>query len=91
MAEARTTEVKAQNYSAMLNGASVINTVIATHNKGSDATDDDYASDMTHDQKKARVNRSMGYLKVMVALDDWGSEDMTAVNAAISAGEAFVG
>ena len=91
MAEARTDELKAQNYSAMLNGASVINTVIATHNKGSDATDSDFAHDMSHDEKKARVNRSMGYLKFMVALDDWGSEDMTDVNAAISAGEAFVG
>jgi hypothetical protein len=91
MAEARTTELKAQNYSAMLDGANVINTVIATHNKGSDATTEDFAYDMTHDQKKARVSRSMGYLKHMVALDDWGSEDMTAVNAAISAGEAFVG
>ena len=91
MAEARTTELKAQNHAAMLGGASVITSVIATHNKGSDATDDDYASDMTHDQKKARVNRSMGYLKVMVALDDWGSEDMTDVNAAISAGTTFVG
>ena len=84
-------ELKAQNYAAMLDGASVINTVIATHNKGSDATDADFAHDMTHDQKKARVNRSMGYLKVMVALDDWGSEDMTDVNAAISAGTTFVG
>ena len=91
MAEARTDELKAQNYSAMLNGASVINTVIATHNKGNDATDADFAHDMTHDQKKARVNRSMGYLKHMVALDDWGSEDMTAVNAAITAGTTFVG
>ena len=91
MAEARTTELKAQNYKAMLDGANVINTVIATHNKGSDATSDDFAYDMTHDEKKARVSRSMGYLKVMVSLDDWGSEDMTAVNAAISAGETFVG
>ena len=91
MTETRTNELKAQNYAAMLNGASVINTVIATHNKGSDATDDDYASDMTHDEKKARVNRSMGYLKHMVALDDWGSEDMTKVIAAITAGTTFVG
>ena len=91
MAEARTDELKAQNYSAMLNGASVINSVIATHNKGSDATVEDFAHEMTHDQKKARVNRSMGYLKVMVALDDWGSEDMTKVNAAITAGTTFVG
>ena len=91
MAEARSDELKAQNYSAMLNGASVINTVIATHNKGSDATIEDFAHDMTHDEKKARVSRSMGYLKYMVALDDWGSEDMTDVNAAISAGTTFVG
>ena len=91
MTETRTTELKAQNYAAMLDGASVINTVIATHNKGSDATDADFAHDMTHDQKKARVSRSMGYLKHMVALDDWGSEDMTKVNAAITAGTTFVG
>tara|TARA_R100001129_G_scaffold66901_1_gene45649 strand:- start:213 stop:488 length:276 start_codon:yes stop_codon:yes gene_type:complete len=91
MAEARTDELKAQNYAAMLDGASVINTVIATHNKGSDATDADFAHDMTHDQKKARVSRSMGYLEFMVALKDWGSEDMTAVNKAITDGKAFVG
>ena len=91
MTETRTDELKAQNYSAMLDGASVINTVIATHNKGSDATDADFAYDMTHDEKKARVSRSMGYLKYMVALDDWGSEDMTKVNAAITAGTTFVG
>ena len=91
MAEARTDELKAKNYSAMLNGANVITSVIATHDKGSDATDRDFAYEMTHDQKKARVNRSMGYLKYMVALDDWGSEDMTDVNAAISAGTTFVG
>ena len=91
MTEARTDELKAQNHSAMLDGANVITSVIATHDKGSDATDADFASDMTHDQKKARVSRSMGYLKHMVALDDWGSEDMTKVNAAITAGTTFVG
>ena len=91
MAEARTDELKAQNYAALLDGANVINTVIATHNKGSDATDEDFAHDMTHDEKKARVSRSMGYLKHMGALDDWGSEDMTKVNAAITAGTTFVG
>ena len=91
MTEVRTDELKAQNHSAMLDGASVTNTVIATHNKGNDATVEDFAHDMTHDQKKARVNRSMGYLKYMVALDDWGSEDMTKVNAAITAGTNFVG
>ena len=89
--EERTTELKAQNHAALLDGANVITSVIATHDKGSDATDADFAHDMTHDEKKARVSRSMGYLKHMVALDDWGSEDMTKVNAAISAGTTFVG
>ena len=91
MSEKRDSELKAKNYAAMLNGASVINTVIATHDKGSDATNADFAHDMTHDEKKARVSRSMGYLEFMVALKDWGSEDMTAVNKAITDGKAFVG
>ena len=87
----RTADEITQAHKACLDGADTINSVIATHAKGSDATDADFASDMTADEKKARVNRSMGYLKVMVALDDWGSEDMTDVNAAISAGTTFVG
>ena len=87
----RTAEDIAQAHKACLDGADTINVVIATHAKGSDATDADFASDMTADEKKARVSRSMGYLKHMVALDDWGSEDMTKVNAAISAGTTFVG
>jgi len=89
--EARTDELKAQNHAACLNGASTITSVIATHDKGSDATDEDFAHDMTTDEKKARVSRSMGYLVDMMARDDWGSEDMTAINAAIKAGTTFVG
>ena len=89
--EARTDELKAQNHAACLNGASTITSVIATHDKGSDATSADFAHDMTTDEKKARVSRSMGYLVTMMALDDWGSEDMTAINAAIKAGTTFVG
>ena len=90
MAEARTDELKAQNHEACLNGASTITTVIATHDKGNDATDRDFGHDMSHDEKKARVSRSMGYLVDMMAKDDWGSEDMTAINSAISAGTTFV-
>ena len=32
--------------------------------------------------------RSSGYLSAGVALDDWGSEDMSTINAAIAAAEA---
>ena len=91
MPEARTDELKAQNYSAMLDGASVINTVIATHNKGSDATDADFGHDMTHDEKKARVARSVGYLKYQKALTDWDKEDFTVIDKAIADADAFIG
>jgi len=87
----RTAEEIAQAHTACLHGADTINTVIATHNKGSDATDADFGHDMTHDEKKARVTRSVGYLKYQKALDDWGSEDFTVIDAAISAADTFTG
>tara|TARA_R110000765_G_scaffold286601_1_gene383029 strand:- start:43 stop:321 length:279 start_codon:yes stop_codon:yes gene_type:complete len=90
MAEIRTDERKAVNHAGCLDGAETITSVIATHNKGSNATRLDYAHDMTHDEKKARVSRSMHYLVDMMARDDWGSEDMTVINAAITAGTNFI-
>ena len=87
----RTTEEIAQAHSACLDGADTINVVIATHNKGNDATRYDYGNDMTHDEKKARVTRSVGYLKHQKALTDWGSEDFTVIDAAISAADTFTG
>ena len=86
---ARETDQIAQDHSAMLGSVSVINSVIATHAKGSDATDADFGHDMTHDEKKERVARSNGYLVHMKALDDWGSESFTAIDAAISAANSF--
>ena len=86
---ARDADQIAQDYSAMLGSVSVITNVIATHDKGSDATDADFCNDMTHDEKKARVARSNGYIVHMKTLDDWGREDMTAIDAAISAANTF--
>ena len=88
---AREADQIAQDHSAMLGSVSVINSVIATHNKGSDATDADFGHDMTHDEKKERVARSNGYLVHMKALDDWGSESFTEIDKAISAANTFVG
>ena len=59
----RTADEIAQAHKACLDGANVINAEIATHAKGSDAVDTDFGYDMTHDEKKARVTRSVGYLK----------------------------
>ena len=85
----RTAEEIAQAHSACLGGASTINSVIATHNKGSDATSADFGYDMTHDEKKARVERSVGYLKYQKTFSDWGSESFTDIDAAISAADGF--
>ena len=88
---ARTAEEIAQAHSACLDGADTINVVIATHAKGNDATDADFGNDMTHDEKKARVERSVGYLKHQKTLDDWGSEDFTVIDQAIADADTFTG
>ena len=86
---AREADQIAQDHAAMLGSVSVINSVIATHAKGSDATSEDFGHDMTHDEKKARVARSNGYLVHMKALEDWGDESFTEIDAAISAANSF--
>ncbi len=85
----RTDAKRAQDYKAMLGSVSVINNVIATHAKGSDVTDADFGYDMTHDEKKERVVRSNGYLVSKKALEDWGDESFTEIDAAISAANSF--
>ena len=87
----RTAEQIAQAHKACLDGADTINVVIATHAKGSDATDADFAYDLTHDEKKERVARSVGYLKYQKALTDWDKEDFTVIDAAITAADNFTG
>ena len=74
--EARSDEQKAQDYSAMLGSVSVITNCLDD--------DDDFCNDMTKAEKKERVMRSSGYLSFMKELDDWGSEDMSTITAAIT-------
>ena len=77
---ARTDEEKAQMYSAMLGSVSVITNALDS--------DNDFCSEMTAEEVKERVMRSAGYLSAGLAMDDWGSEDMSTINAAITAAEA---
>ena len=77
----RTAEEKAQMYSAMLGSVSVITNCLDD--------DNDFCSDMTTEEKKERVMRSSGYLSGGVALEDWGDEDMSTINAAITAAENY--
>ena len=71
----------AQDHSAMLGSVSVITNVIDD--------DNEFCNDMTLAEKKERVARSKGYLVHMKALDDWGDESFTAIDAAISAANTF--
>ena len=91
MAETRTAETIAQAHKACLDGADTINSDIDTHAKGSDATDEDFGYDMTHDQKKERVARSVSYLKHQKTLTDWTDEDFTVIDKAITDADAFTG
>ena len=49
---------------------------------------DSMAEDDAEDRQDC-VDRNVQHLELMVAKEDWGSEDMTAVNAAISAGNGY--
>ena len=94
----RTADEIAKAHKACLDGANTINTVIATHNKGNKLDKDEdgndiipFAYDMTHDEKKARVARSVGYLKHQKTLTDCTSEDFTVIDKAIADADKFTG
>ena len=76
---ARETDQIAQDYTAMGHSVDLINAIIA-----GDAMADESAED-----RQDCVDRNAQHLQLMVAKDDWGSEDMTAINAAISAADAY--
>jgi hypothetical protein len=75
----RTEEQLASDYSAMGHSVALVNAIIA-----GDSMADDDAED-----RQDCVDRNVQHLELMVAKEDWGSEDMTAVNAAISAGNGY--
>ena len=79
MSEDRTAEELASDYSAMGHSISLITDVIAGNVMAEDDAED----------RQDCVDRNVQHLELMVAKDDWGSEDMTAVNAAISAGNGY--
>ncbi len=77
--EERTAEQLTQDYSAMGDSVALINAIIA-----GDAMAEDDAAD-----RQDCVDRNVQHLELMVAKDDWGDEDFTAVNTAISEGNGY--
>jgi len=80
MSDTRTAEELAQDYTAMGHSVDLINGII----DGSRMTDEDQS------EKNDCVDRNVEHLELMVAKSDWGSEDMTAANSAITAGKSYV-
>ena len=72
--ENQTAEQIAQHYKAMGDSVWLINGIIAGEQQGD----------------KATVDRNVEHLELMIAKDFWTDEDMTAVNAAIAAGKAYI-
>ena len=81
--EPRTTEQKAQDYTAMGHSVSLIDII-------RNDSDPAYKENMSAQELKDTVSRNVEHLEMMVALKDWGSEDMSACNTAITNGKAYV-
>ena len=75
----RTDAEKAQDYTAMGHSVALINAVIA----GTEMADE------SAEERQACVDRNVEHLQLMVAKTDWGSEDMAASNAAVTAGQGY--
>tara|TARA_R100001369_G_scaffold375_1_gene1042 strand:- start:379 stop:624 length:246 start_codon:yes stop_codon:yes gene_type:complete len=78
---ARTSTEKTTMYNAMVGMITVIDNCLDDSN--------DFCNDLTNAEKQERVLRTEGYLSAGVALDDWGSKNMTAINAAITKAKAY--
>ncbi len=76
--EVKTAEEIAQDYTAMGHSVDLINGII----DGSQMSEEEAA------ERQGAVDRNVEHLELMVAKDYWTTEDMTAVNAAITAGKA---
>jgi len=76
--EVKTAEEIAQDFTAMGHSVDLINGII----------DGSKMSNETAEERQDCVNRNVEHLEIMVAKDYWTTEDMTASNAAITAGKA---
>jgi len=75
----RTAEELAKDFTAMGHSIALITDVIAGNQMAGEPAAD----------RQDCVDRNVAHLEIMVAKSDWGSENMTATNAAISAGNSY--
>jgi hypothetical protein len=79
--EVKTAEEIAQDYTAMGHSVELINGII----------DGSKMADEEETDKKDCVKRNVEHLELMKAKDYWTTEDMTAVDSAISSGNSYTG
>ena len=79
MSEVRNAEQLAKDYTAMGHSVDLINSIIDGTSMAEESAED----------RQSAVDRNVEHLELMVAKTDWGSEDMTATNSAITAGKAY--
>ena len=77
--EVKTAEDIAQDFTAMGHSVTLITDVIAGNAMADESAED----------KQGAVDRNVEHLELMVAKDYWTDENMTAVNAAITAGNGY--
>ena len=78
---ARTATEKTKMYNAMVGMITVIDNCLDDGN--------DFCNDLTNDEKQARILRTCGYLEYGLAYDDYGSKNLTAINAAVTKAKAY--
>jgi len=76
--EARTAEERTQDFTAMGHSVDLINDIVAGNQDDLDAA-----------ERQDCVDRNVAHLELMVAKDDWDSEDMSAANSAITSGQGY--
>ena len=79
--EVKTAEEIAQDYTAMGHSVELINGII----------DGSKMADEEETDKKDCVKRNVEHLELMKDKDYWTTEDMTAVDSAISSGNTYIG
>ena len=76
--EARTSEERTQDFTAMGHSIALIDDIVAGNQDDLDAAD-----------RQDIVDRNVEHLQLMVAKTDWDGEDMTSVDAAITSGQGY--
>lgn len=79
MTDTPTADEIAAHYTALGHSVTLVNEVIA----GTQMADDDAAD------RQDCVDRNVAHLELMVAKDFWTTEDLTAANSAITAGNGY--